>query len=261
VSERLDRRELVALLDEDPDLAVGIDDQDLPIARRHALATTIEVEPPSWDTSSLREQAGPGWLGLFVCDGLVLRRVRVGRRSACELFGPGDLFRPWDTDGEYAPLPIIVDWLVLKPARLAVLDSAFVLRVARWPTINGRLVGRVAQRARHLALIQAVTHLPRAYARLLILFWLLAERWGKVTPRGIYVTLPVTHEVLAMLVGTQRPTVTVALQRLTRAGFLVRERRDRWLLTNEAVEMLGQPESFDLVDGSDAVIDPAETAV
>lgn len=253
VSDRLERRDLVALLDEDPDLAVGIDQRDLPEARRHALASTIELEPPSWDTSALHERARPGWLGLFVCEGLLLRRVRVGRRSACELFGPGDLVRPWDTDGEYAPLPITVDWLVLKPIRLAVLDTAFVLRVARWPTINGRLVGRVAQRARHLALIAAVTHLPRAYARLLILFWLLAERWGKVTPRGIYVTLPVTHEVLAMLVGTQRPTVTVALQRLSRAGFLVRERRDRWLLTNQAREILGRPESLELVDGSDAL--------
>lgn len=178
----------------------------------------------------------------------MIRRVRVGRRAACELFGPSDLIRPWDTDGEYEPLPISVDWLVLKRSRLAVLDTGFALRVAPWPSITSRIVSRVAQRGRYLALTQAVTHLPRAYARLLILFWLLAERWGTVSPDGVHVTLPLTHEVLAMLVGAHRPTVTIALQRLTRAGLLTRERPDRWLLTNHAIESLKRPESIDLID-------------
>jgi DNA-binding transcriptional ArsR family regulator len=108
-------------------------------------------------------------------------------------------------------------------------------------------VSRLAQRARYLTLTQAVTHLPRAYARLLILFWLLAERWGKVGTAGVYVTLPLTHEVLAMLIGAHRPTVTIALQRLTRAGFLIRERSDRWLLTNSAIDTLEHPERLGLV--------------
>jgi DNA-binding transcriptional ArsR family regulator len=248
MASRLDSHEVVALLDVDPDLGIGIEEAELPAARRRALAMVIELDPPNWDTQQLRERAEAGWLGLFVIHGLMLRRVQIGRRSACELFGPGDLIRPWDTDGEYDPLPISVDWLVLKPVRLAVLDTAFVLRTARWPTINGRVVSRVAQRARYLALIQAVTHLRRAHARLLILFWLLADRWGKVTPEGVYVTLPVTHEVLAMLVGARRPTVTLALARLTRARLVRRERRDRWLLTNAAIELLASPESLALVD-------------
>jgi DNA-binding transcriptional ArsR family regulator len=83
--------------------------------------------------------------------------------------------------------------------------------------------------------------------RLLILFWLLADRWGRVGTEGVYVTLPLTHEVLAMLIGAHRPTVTIALQRLTRAGFLIRERSDRWLLTNRAIDTLQHPESLALV--------------
>lgn len=250
---RLDHRgDVVVLLDDDPDLGAGISEQDWPLARRRALAAVIEIEPPDWDTTQIRERATEGWLGLLVMEGLILRRVQVGRRLACELFGPGDVIRPWDTDGEYEPLPIAVDWLVLRPVRMALLDTAFVLRVAPWPSINSQIVSRVAQRARYLALTHAVTHLPRADARLLILFWLLAERWGKVSPDGVYVTLPVTHEVLAMLIGAQRPTVTIALQRLTRAGFLIRERRDRWLLTNQAIETLKAPESLGLIDDDDA---------
>ena len=241
-----DPRHTVALLDADPDLAIGVPPDEAQLARSRAVAAVMELEPPSWDTAPLAARAQAGWLGLFVLDGLLLRRVVVGKRPACELFGPTDLIRPWDTDGEYDPLPISVDWLVLKRTRLAVLDTAFVLRVARWPTITSRLVSRVAQRARYLTLTQAVTHLPRAYVRLLILFWLLAERWGRVGTEGVYVTLPLTHEVLAMLIGAHRPTVTIALQRLTRAGFLIRERSDRWLLTNSAIETLKHPESMAL---------------
>ena len=47
-----------------------------------------------------------------------------------------------------------------------------------------------------------------------------------------------------MLIRAQRPTVTVALQRLARAGSLMREQSDRWLLTNRAIESLSHPESL-----------------
>lgn len=241
----------VSLLDADRDLAAGVPADDLEAARRRALAAVVEVGPPEWDPSAVCAMAEPGWLGLFVIDGLMIRRVTVGKRAACELFGPGDLLRPWDADGEYEPLPINIDWIVLKTVRLAVLDAAFVMRTAPWPSINSGIVSRVVQRARYLCLTEAVMHLPRAHPRLLILFLLLAERWGKVGPDGVRISLPLTHEVLGMLIGAQRPTVTIALQRLARAGLLTRERTDRWLLTNAAIERLRNPERLALIDADD----------
>src|SRR5947209_2759082 len=123
-------RQTVSVLEADPDLRAGLPEHELEAAHRRAMAALIELDRPDWDPKPIGEQAEPGWLGLFVVEGLLIRRVTVGKRAACELFGPGDLLRPWDTDGEYDPLPIQVDWLVLKPARLAVLDTAFVLRTA-----------------------------------------------------------------------------------------------------------------------------------
>lgn len=240
---------MAQLIDADPDLADGIDPAELELARTRAVAPVIELEPPAWETSEIQARAEPGWLGLYVLEGLLIRRVDVGRRAACELSGPTDLIRPWDTDGDYDPLPISVEWIVVRRTRLAVLDSGFVLRTARWPTITSRIVSRVAQRARQLALVQTVTHLPRSHARLLILFWLMAERWGRVCPEGIHIDLPLTHEILGMLVGAHRPTVTVALQRLHRAGLLIRERPDRWLLTRQGIESLKHPDNLDLLDG------------
>lgn len=245
-------RQRVMLLDADPDLAEGIADEELEIARRQSAAHVLQLDGPTWNPETIVRVSDAGWLGLFQLDGLLIRRVQVGKRSACELFGPGDIFRPWDADGEYDPLPISLDWLVLRPARLAVLDSAFALRIARWPQITGRICGRIAHRARNLALTQAVTHLPRAHPRLLMLFWLLADRWGTVSPEGVRVTLPLTHETLAMLVGSRRPTVTIALQRLSRAGLLLREPRNRWLLTTRAIELLAHPESLAVIEDEDS---------
>lgn len=244
------RRELVALLVEDPDLGEGLGASERAAAERQAVATVVSLDPPVWDVDRLAGEPKPGWLGLYIVDGMLLRRVRIGRRPACELFGPGDLLRPWDADGVYAPLPITVDWRVLAPTRMAVLDASFSRRIARWPELGAAVAGRAAQRARSLALIGALSHLPRAYERLLILFWLLAERWGTVCRAGVRVTLPVTHEVLAMLIGTQRPTVTIALQRLRRAGLLLREGRDGWLLTTAAIEALSRPESLELAEAA-----------
>lgn len=234
-------RHAVSLLDVDPDLGDAVPEEEYQEARRRAVAHLLEIDGSRWSPEEVTQMAGAGWLGLFVVDGLLIRRVSVAGRTACEIFGVGDLTRPWDEDGEYEPLAITVDWIVLKPARVALLDRHFALRVARWPSISAKLMQRVASRARHLALTQAVTHLPRTHARLLLLFWLLAERWGTVSPDGVVVKLPLTHQVLAMLVGSHRPTVTIALQRLARDGLLIRQAHDRWLLTKQAINALQQP--------------------
>jgi hypothetical protein len=228
----------VHLLDADPDLARGIPERALGEAGQHAVARLVTLAESRWDPSALGAEAGSDWLGLLVVDGLIVRRVAAGGRTTCEIIGAGDVLRPWDQDGDYDPLPVSVEWLVMQRAQLAVLDGVFARRIAPWPSITGELIGRVAVRARRLALSAAVTHLPRTHARLLLLFWLMAARWGRVTPDGIALSLPLTHQVLAMLVGSHRPTVTVALQRLAGDGLLLREAHNRWLLTNKAIDAL-----------------------
>lgn len=241
--------ETVRLLDEDLDLRAGLDERsELGAARRQARAVTFAVSPPAWNPAAINARAQLGWLGLLVLDGLLVRLVQVGRRRSCELFGPGDLLRPWDVEDVHHPLVVTVDWRVRKRIRLAVLDSDFMLRTARWPTIHSQIAARAVARARDLALIQAVENFPTAPARLLIVFWVLAARWGKVTRDGVLITLPITHELLSMLIGTRRPTVTLALQRLARLGFLLREDREQWLLSSMAIESLNKLDSLQLAD-------------
>ena len=72
--------------------------------------------------------------------------------------------------------------------------------------------------------------LPRVHERVLALLSHLATRWGRVTPDGVALLLPVTHEVLGRLVGAQRPTVSLALTELRNDGLVVRLPGGRWLL-------------------------------
>ena len=105
--------------------AAGLDADELDTARARAIASVIEADSFRWDPSGVADAAQDGWIGLLLLDGLMIRQVTVGKRSGCEIFGPGDVIRPWDADGDYDPLTITVAWLVLEPTRLAVLDTAF----------------------------------------------------------------------------------------------------------------------------------------
>lgn len=231
----------VPLLDVDAELAAVIPEPEREQARWSSAVRMLEVAGPRWDPRAI-PTGRLDWLGLLVVKGLLVRRVGVASRTACEIFGPGDVFRPWDDDGD--PLTIVVEWLVLADTQLAVLDGELSGRLARWPTVSAELVRRVAARARYLTITAAITHHPRAQARLLLMFWLMADRWGVVTVDGMLIRLALTHQVLAALVGCRRPTVTLALKRLADKQLLLRQSSSRWLLTHKAAELLREPESL-----------------
>ena len=86
---------------------------------------------------------------------------------------------------------------MLEPTRLAVLDHALVTRINPWPQLGVELFNRGTRRAHHLAVALAIAHHQRVEDRLLLTLWHLAERWGKVTPEGIVVPLPLGHQRLA----------------------------------------------------------------
>lgn len=77
----------------------------------------------------------------------------------------------------------------------------------------------------------AVLHQPRVEDRVVALFVDLAERFGRVTPDGVTIDLSLTHELIGQLVGSRRPTVSLALQVLAAEGVLSR-RSERWELAH-----------------------------
>ncbi len=97
----------------------------------------------------------------------------------------------------------------------------------------------MAERSRSLGFQLALSQITRVEARLVALLWHLGERWGRVRPDGILLSLRLTHETLAKLVGARRPSVTTAMTALSRRGWI--ERTDGgWLLRGEAGEQIDE---------------------
>jgi CRP/FNR family transcriptional regulator, cyclic AMP receptor protein len=225
---------MVRLLDVDPDLAIDLDPQALDVA-----ASELVVPAATLDWSHRRgrwARDGPrGHLGLLLLDGLLVREVRLLGTFSAEILGEGDLLRPWDVDGEFElAVPAEVHWTVLAPVEVAVLTAEFLRRATRWPDVVARLTGRGVGRAKALAVSEAISNLKHVETRLLVQFWHLAERWGRVGPDTISISLPVTHEMLAKLVGATRPSVTTGLGRLAARGLLKRQPDGVWQLRQDS---------------------------
>lgn len=218
------------MLDADPELGYQLTAEDLTSARRYAVAELMALEPGEWpDAGELSEDA-EGHLGLLVVGGLLARQVQLANTSCAELLGQGDVLRPWDEDCGYSIAHYDVSWRVLEPTRLAVLDRRFATVACRWPALIDVVLRRTVFRSRCLAFHLAVTHLTRVDMRVLVTLWFLAERWGRVRPEGVVLPLRLTHQLIARLVGAQRPSVTTALGELS-ANELVERRSDgSWLL-------------------------------
>ena len=225
--------DLVSLLDVDAELAALVPDERRQLARRAAAASVVRLPAGGWDAARDAGLARGGY-GLFVVDGMLIREVGLNHRFGAELLSGGDLLRPWEHDGEGAggTLPFRSEWRVVLPTRLAVLDLRWAARVAPWPQIGAELAGRGVIRSRRLAVAMVIAQHPKLEGRLLLLFWDLADRYGRVRPDGVHLDVPLTHEVLAHLAGAQRPSVSGALGRLAAAGHLRREGRT-WVLLGE----------------------------
>jgi CRP/FNR family transcriptional regulator, cyclic AMP receptor protein len=220
------------VLREDPDLADAVPRAVRPRAEETCVARTLAVATGRWGAQGGGQAIGGAGIGLLVLDGLLVRRVGVDGRFGAELLGQGDLLRPWQGEDGSAALARTTGWRVLEPVRLAVLDETAARRLAAYPELTGRLVERALDRSRHLAVNMAIIHQARVHVRLHMMFWHLAERWGRVRSEGVFLPLALTHSVLADLVAARRPTVTTGLAELYRRE-LVRDLPRGWLLLGE----------------------------
>jgi CRP/FNR family transcriptional regulator, cyclic AMP receptor protein len=215
------------LLDADSDLAQEFDLRMRMVARQAATAVVFDIPVGECEVDDLPESGRTG-LGLLVLDGVLAVDIHVGDRTATELTGPGDLLAPWPADADEL-LECVTAWHVLLPARVALLDAGFAERIRPWPQIYVALLRRAGKRACDLDVQRAIACQPRLEARLSLLLWHLATRWGRVEPGGIRLSLPLTHRLIGQLVGAERPSVTHALARLADAG-LVTGKGDEWHL-------------------------------
>src|SRR5881392_3305735 len=82
------------LLDEDPDLHDCVPDSERQRAVAEAIARVESLDTGLWDEPDSPENHRDGY-GLLVLEGMLARRVTLGRFDCTELLGQGDLLRPW----------------------------------------------------------------------------------------------------------------------------------------------------------------------
>jgi CRP-like cAMP-binding protein len=139
-----------------------------------------------------------------------------GRRIVKRFAGRGAVLLPPGPD----------EWVAaLRPARLRVLSDAAVERIAGDPAGALFLLGAFESSLENahdaLGTFAHVHHVDRVRDLLLRL----AREHGRVDGRtGVRIDLPLTHELLAEAIASARETTSRAMEALTRAGFVVRER-------------------------------------
>ena len=241
----------VHVLDADPDLADVLDAQELEEARYALVAPAITLNRGDWSP----RQAIPakkGQLGVLVTEGILCRELVIGDSACAELVGPGDLLRPWEGGSRGLLVSCDVRWHVLKEAQLAILGRRFAELAARWPALTSALVARAVSRSHALALSATISCTTGLETRLLMLFWHMADRWGRVRLDGVVVPVQMTHELIARLIGARRPSVSTALKRLERYGEITRLERAGWLLRGDPPKALVRCGGDDAVSARDA---------
>jgi CRP/FNR family transcriptional regulator, cyclic AMP receptor protein len=231
----------IRLLEHLPDLAADLDNGQAAAASRALTVPAIELgsgccEFGNWQT--VPPVVGRPF-GLLVTEGLLAREVRLGERTSTSLYGPGDIL-DLRTDGG-SSLASGARLVCPEHAVIAVLDDRVLVAMREWPRMIARLFALTMRQLERADVNAAIGRLERVEDRLLGLFWLLADRWGRTGPDGIAIEQPLTHATIGRLIGARRPTVSLGLRALYEQGALQRGADGAWLLSPGSLSRLIDP--------------------
>jgi|GEM_PF-5489641 len=219
-------RESAYLLEEDPELAETLSEEHRERYKWWLRAPVTRLADASWEPPRCDPDRT---YGLMLLDGLLGRRLRLGRATSIELLGAGDIMRPWQEQPE-SPIPAAVDWRVFTPTRVALLDHRITALIGQSPELTVAFAARLVRRSHSTAYLGAIGHVKRVEDRLLAMLWHLGGNWGQVTAQGVRIPFRLTHEALGELVGAYRPSVTIGLRTLRDSGEIIQTSDGRYVL-------------------------------
>lgn len=148
------------------------------------------------------------------------------------VFRPGDIFGEILFSVERRPF----DAVAVDEARVAIMSRATFLHVLQTsPRCGLNFIRLISDRL--FATEQDLAALSRTWTRprLVHLLQKLADTLGEPTPQGTLITVPVTHETLASMIGASRVRVTSYLNQLQREGLLAKQGR-LWVVRTEMLK-------------------------
>jgi CRP/FNR family transcriptional regulator, cyclic AMP receptor protein len=223
----------IRLLQYLPDLAADLETGQVAAASRRLTVPAIELGPGCCET--VPPVTGRPF-GLLVAEGLLAREVRLGDRTSTSLYGPGDVLDLRTDEG--SSLAAGARLVCPEVAVIAMLDDRVLVAMREWPRMIARLFAVAMRQLERSDINAAIGRLERVEDRLLGLFWLLADRWGRRGPDGIAIEHPLTHEAIGRLIGARRPTVSLGLRALYEQGALHRRADGTWLLSPDSLDRL-----------------------
>jgi CRP/FNR family transcriptional regulator, cyclic AMP receptor protein len=223
----------IRLLQYLPDLAADLDTGQVATASRRLTVPAIELGPGCCET--VPSVTGRPF-GLLVAEGLLAREVRLGDRTSTSLYGAGDVLDLRTDEG--SSLAASARLVCPEVAVIAMLDDRVLVAMREWPRMIARLFAVAMRQLERSDINAAIGRLERVEDRLLGLFWLLADRWGRRGPDGIAIEHPLTHEAIGRLIGARRPTVSLGLRALYEQGALHRRADGTWLLSPDSLDRL-----------------------
>lgn len=170
--------------------------------------------------------------GLYVLtSGLVALRhlSEDGQESVLRVFGPGDVFgelfltiraRPFQATALTACVVTVVP------------GQTFLHLLSAIPRIGFNFICILSRHLTEMALDRAESSHKWSLQRLVLTLLKLGAAHGVKTTTGTAIALPLTHQILADMIGASRETVTRDLGRLKRRGGV--SQRGRTLLIHEA---------------------------
>jgi CRP/FNR family transcriptional regulator, cyclic AMP receptor protein len=218
-----------------PDILARVPAEDRKLAERTLMLPLVSARDEDLADVITTETAGA--FDFVIIDGVVLKETTLVRWAALELLGPGDVLAPPLTATRQLESRAVSRYLAHGRVSLAALGPHFRQARRRWPGIANLLHECLGLQSHRTSMHVAMLHQPRVEDRVIALFADLAERFGHVTADGILVRLPLTHDIIGGLVGSRRPTVTLALQQLASDGMLERLEDNRWKLARTIVSV------------------------
>jgi CRP/FNR family transcriptional regulator, cyclic AMP receptor protein len=159
-------------------------------------------------------EAPPGTKLLILESGLVVSTCMPRRRRfIASIAGEGDVLPP-PSHG------IVLE--ALRPSVVRFVDAEMCATLLCDPAAGDEIVdgllAAVLEREESLSHFGETVHRDRVLSKLLQL----ARKFGRVTPDGVRLDLPLTHQLLADSVAAARETVSIALGELQRVGAVQR---------------------------------------
>ena len=121
-------------------------------------------------------------------------------------------------------------------------QESFVALLSAVPTVALNFIRLLSNRLATVERGMAEFSHTWSYHRLARVLLQLSEKYGREVSSGTFISVRLTHEDLANLIGTSRETVTTQLSKFTRLGLLKREARHFIVAKSRLVDFIRSEE-------------------